>query len=224
MKRTSDGREPASAAISRRHLLASASAACCSHRPWVSSNSDARRGTLKVGTYGGYFKDLRRAHLPAFTQETGSRSIDRRADRRGVARPAADRRARQHRPGRRLDDGAGHAHQGPERRALGAARRGEAAQHQESRAALRAALSGRPGERDRRGVLVHHAGTNTEVYPEPPTSWKALWDPANAEARACWRWSATRSCSRSRPRPGSAAPTSWTPRRAFSRCWTSSPR
>ena len=23
--------------------------------------------------------------------------------------------------------------------------------------------------------------TNTEVYPEPPTSWKALWDPANAD-------------------------------------------
>ena len=23
--------------------------------------------------------------------------------------------------------------------------------------------------------------TNTEVYPEPPTSWKALWDPANED-------------------------------------------
>ncbi len=160
MKRTSDGSGPARAAISRRHLLASASAAVATTVLGFPAIRTRAAATLKVGTYGGYFKDSFDQHIyPAFHRGDRDRDrVDRRADRRGMAGPAADRRARQHRPGRCQHDGPGHAHQRPERRALGAAGRGEAAQHQEPRAALRPALSGWPDQRDRRGLVVHHAG------------------------------------------------------------------
>ena len=187
----------------------------------------APRKTLKVGTYGGYFKDSFDEHIyPAFTAETGI-EIESIAEPTGEAWlvQLADRGARRTRAGRRLDDGAGRAHQGPERRALGAARRGEAAQRQEPAAAFRAALPRRPDQRHRRRVLVHHAGDQHRRLPRAADLLEGALGPGQrGPAWACWRWSATRSCSRSPPRPGSAAPTSWTPRRASTRCWPSSPR
>ena len=116
--------------------------------------------TLKVGTYGGYFKDSFDQHIyPDFTKETGIEiEFDRRADRRGLARAAADRGGRRRGPGRRQHDGAGLAPEGRERAALGAARRQQAAQRQESPRALREALSRRQGQQPRGGVLVCHAG------------------------------------------------------------------
>ena len=103
MKRTSDGRGPAGAAISRRRLLAGTSAAVATTVLGFPAIRTRAAATLKVGTYGGYFKDSFDEHIyPAFTEETGIEiEFDRRADRRGVAGPARDRRARQHRPGRR---------------------------------------------------------------------------------------------------------------------------
>ena len=72
MKRTSDGSGPARAAISRRHLLAGASAAVATTVLGFPAIRTRAAATLKVGTYGGYFKDSFDEHIyPAFTEETG---------------------------------------------------------------------------------------------------------------------------------------------------------
>ena len=96
MKRTSDERRPAGAATSRRHLLASASAAVATTVVGFPAIRTRAAETLKVGTYGGYFKDSFDEHIyPAFTEETGIEiEFDRRADRRGLAgRSSRPRRA-----------------------------------------------------------------------------------------------------------------------------------
>ena len=46
---------------------------------------------------------------------------------------------------------------------------------------LRQQISGRPRRRHRGGCLVHHAGHQHRCLHEAPTSWAALWDPANAD-------------------------------------------
>ena len=102
-------------------------------------------GSLKVGTYGGYFKDSFDEHIyPDFTKETGI-EVESIAEPTGggLARAVADGSAGRCSPCRRVDDGPGRPHQGPEQRALGKARRGEAAEHQEPARELHPPLSRR---------------------------------------------------------------------------------
>ena len=59
---------------------------------------------------------------------------------------------------------------------------GKAAQHEQSGGALHQQISGRARGRRRRGLLVHHAGhQHRESIRKRPTSWAALWDPANKD-------------------------------------------
>ena len=87
--------------IGRRGLLAGASALAATTVLGFPAIRTRAAETLKVGTYGGYFKDSFDQHIyPAFTEETGIEiEFDRRADRRGLAGPADDRGARGHRAG-----------------------------------------------------------------------------------------------------------------------------
>ena len=183
MKRTSDGREPASAAISRRHLLASASAAVAATALGFPAIRTRAAGTLKVGTYGGYFKDSFDEHIyPPFTQETG-------IEIESIAEPTGEAWLVQ----------------------LETAARGNIAPADVSMMAQVTRIKGQnaalwapldeaklPNTKNLEPHFVHRYPdgrisaigavswyitlvTNTEVYPEPPTSWKALWDPANAD-------------------------------------------
>ena len=72
MKRLSGRNGPAAAAISRRGLLAGAGAAAATAIVGFPAIRTRAAATLKVGTYGGYFKDSFDEHIyPAFTEETG---------------------------------------------------------------------------------------------------------------------------------------------------------
>ena len=79
-------------------------------------------------------------------------------------------------------------------------------------------ISGRPRRRRRRRDLVHHAGHQHEDLPGGADELDgAVGSGQQGPRSACWRWSRTRSCSRSPPRPISAAPTSCRARRTSSR-------
>jgi putative spermidine/putrescine transport system substrate-binding protein len=72
MKRTSEGTGSAGPAISRRRLLAGTGAVVATAVVEFPAIRTRAAGTLKVGTYGGYFKDSFDEHIyPAFTEETG---------------------------------------------------------------------------------------------------------------------------------------------------------
>jgi putative spermidine/putrescine transport system substrate-binding protein len=72
MKRVSGEKGPIGAAISRRRLLTSASAAAATIAVGFPAIRTRAAATLKVGTYGGYFKDSFDEHIyPPFTEETG---------------------------------------------------------------------------------------------------------------------------------------------------------
>jgi len=136
---------------------------------------------LKVGTYGGYFEDSFKKHIyPDFTAETGI-TVESIGEPTGEAWLVQLQQAAR----------AGQAPADVSMMAQVARIRGE-------RAGLWAEL-----DRDRVANIANlpdhfvHAYddgrfygtgavswyitlvTNTDVYPEPPTSWKALWDPAN---------------------------------------------
>ena len=57
---------------------------------------------------------------------------------------------------------------------------GQDPEYEQPARALRQQISGRARRRHRRGLLVHHAGhQHRRLSRKPPTSWAALWDPAN---------------------------------------------
>lgn len=138
---------------------------------------------LKVGTYGGYFKDSFDEHIyPAFTEETG-------IEVESVAEPTGEAWLVQLETAAR----AGVAPADVSMMAQVARLKGEKAQ-------LWAPLDEAklPNLENLEPHFVHRypdgrvSGvgavswyitlvTNTEVYPEPPTSWQALWDPANRD-------------------------------------------
>jgi putative spermidine/putrescine transport system substrate-binding protein len=136
---------------------------------------------LKVGTYGGYFKDSFDEHIyPDFTQETG-------IEVESVAEPTGEAWLVQLQTAAR----AGIAPADVSMMAQVTRLKGQNAQ-------LWAPLDDAkmPNLKNLVEHFVHRypdgkvSGvgavswfitlvTNTEAYPEPPTSWKALWDPAN---------------------------------------------
>jgi putative spermidine/putrescine transport system substrate-binding protein len=137
--------------------------------------------TLKVGTYGGYFKDSFDEHIfPAFTEDTG-------IEVESVAEPTGEAWLVQLQTASR----AGIAPADVSMMAQVARFKGEKAELwaplDESKLPNLGNLEPHFAKRYPDGK-VNSVGavswyitlvTNTEAYPEPPTSWKALWDPAN---------------------------------------------
>jgi putative spermidine/putrescine transport system substrate-binding protein len=139
--------------------------------------------TLKVGTYGGYFKDSFDQHIyPDFTEETG-------IEVESIAEPTGEAWLVQLQTAAR----AGQAPADVSMMAQVPRLKGEQAE-------LWAALDGDklPQAENLYPHFVHRypderiSGigavswyvtlvTNTEAYPEEPTSWKALWDPENRD-------------------------------------------
>ena len=144
----------------------------------------AQDKSLKVGAYGGYFKDSFDKHIfPVFTKETGiAVEFGRRADRRGLARAAPAGGAGERRAGRRLDDVADLDAEGHGGRSLGAAR---------SRPRCRTPPNVKPefvnkypdGRVSGVGAVTWYITlvSNTKAYPTAPDSWGFLWDPSNAD-------------------------------------------
>ena len=144
----------------------------------------AQGKSLKVGAYGGYFKDSFDKHIfPVFTKETGI-EVESIAEPTGEAWLVQLQQAAQANvapadvsmmaqvPRAERDGG----------RAVGAARSRQDAEHGERETGIRQQIRGRPGRRHRRGHLVHHARVQYEgLSARRPNSWAFLWDPSNAD-------------------------------------------
>ena len=183
MKRMWEGRGPAAAAINRRRLLAGASAVAATTVVGFPAIRTRAAETLKVGTYGGYFKDSFDQHIyPAFTEETG-------IEIESIAEPTGEAWLVQLMT-------AGRAGIVPADVNMMA----QVARIKGQNAELWAALdeSKLPNTKnlephfiqrypDNRVSAIGAVSwyitlvTNTDSYPEPPTSWQALWDPANEQ-------------------------------------------
>ncbi len=202
--------------LSRRAVLgAGAAAAGLLAMPAVLRAQDK---SLKVGVYGGYFKDSFDKNIfPGFHQgDRHRRGIGGRADRRGLA--GAARAGRQGGPGagRRLDDVADVDAEGPVDRAVDADRH-----ERRSRTTATCSSASSTKYPDGRvagiGAVAWYITlvTNTDVYPgarRPPGRPSGIRPMPTSSA--CSRSSPTPSCSKSRPRPSWAAPTRSTPRKA----------
>jgi putative spermidine/putrescine transport system substrate-binding protein len=167
--------------ISRRGLLAGASALAATAVVGFPAIRTRAQQTLKVGTYGGYFKDSFDEHIyPAFTEETG-------IEVESIAEPTGEAWLVQLMT-------AGRANIAPADVNMMA----QVTRIKGQNAELWAALdeSKLPNAKNLEPHFVQRYPdnrvsaigavswyitlvTNTDVYPEPPTSWKALWDPAN---------------------------------------------
>ncbi len=181
MRHESQRRAVAGAAIGRRGLLAGAGALAATSIVGFPAIRTRAAQTLKVGTYGGYFKDSFDEHIyPAFTEATG-------IEIESIAEPTGEAWLVQ----------------------LQTAARGNIAPADVSMMAQVTRIKGQNAELwapldeaklpNAKNLEPHFVQrypdgrisaigavswyitlvTNTEVYPEPPTSWKALWDPAN---------------------------------------------
>ncbi len=182
MKRNS-GRSSAGAAVSRRRLLAGASAVAATAAIGFPALRTRAATTLKVGTYGGYFKNSFDEHIyPAFTEETG-------IEIESIAEPTGEAWLVQ------LETAA-RANMAPADVSMMAQVTRIKGQNAKlwaplDEAKLANAKNLQPHFVQRYpddGISAIGAVswyitlvTNTDVYPEPPTSWKALWDPANAD-------------------------------------------
>jgi putative spermidine/putrescine transport system substrate-binding protein len=169
--------------IGRRSLLTGAAALAGAAAMGLPASGARAAGTLKVGTYGGYFKDSFDEHIyPDFTAETG-------IEVESVAEPTGEAWLVQ------LETAA-RAGQAPADVSMMA----QVTRFKGEKAGLWAALDEAklPNARNLQPHFVHRYPdgridgigavswyitlvTNTDVYPEPPTSWQALWDPANAD-------------------------------------------
>ncbi len=143
----------------------------------------AQGGPLKVGTYGGYFQDSFDKHIyPDFTKETG-------IEIQSIGEPTGEAWLVQLQQASR-------ARQAP----ADVSMMSQVARIKGERAKLWAPLDRAkvPNADNLPDHFVHgyeDGGfygtgavswyitlvTNTDVYPEAPTSWEALWDPANAD-------------------------------------------
>ncbi len=173
----------AAAAISRRRLLTGASSVAAAALVGFPSIRTRAATSLKVGTYGGYFKDSFDEHIyPAFTEETG-------IEIESIAEPTGEAWLVQ------LETAA-RANIAPADVSMMAQVTRIKGQNAELWAALDEAKLPNAKNLEPHFVQRYPDGrisaigavswyitlvTNTDVYPEPPTSWKALWDPANAD-------------------------------------------
>jgi putative spermidine/putrescine transport system substrate-binding protein len=167
----------------RRRLLVGASALAATATLGFPAIRTRAAGSLKVGTYGGYFKDSFDQHIyPAFTEETG-------IEIESIAEPTGEAWLVQ-------IETAARANMAPADVSMMA----QVARIKGENAELWAPLDEAklPNIQNLEPHFVHRYEdgrvngigavswyitlvTNTEVYPEPPTSWKALWDPANED-------------------------------------------
>jgi putative spermidine/putrescine transport system substrate-binding protein len=169
--------------ISRRRLLAGAGALAATALVGFPAIRTRAAQTLKVGTYGGYFKDSFDEHIyPGFTEATG-------IEIESIAEPTGEAWLVQ----------------------LMTAARGNIAPADVSMMAQVTRIKGQNAELwapldeaklpNIKNLQPHFVQrypdgrisaigavswyitlvTNTDVFPEPPTSWKALWDPANRD-------------------------------------------
>jgi putative spermidine/putrescine transport system substrate-binding protein len=176
----------AGASIRRRGVLAGAAAAVAAATAAIGLPAVRRpraASTLKVGTYGGYFKDSFDEHIyPDFTAETG-------IEVESIAEPTGEAWLVQLQQAAR-------AGQAPADVSMLA----QVPRFKGGTAELWAPLDEAklPNAKNLQPHFVHRYPdgringvgavswyitlvTNTDVYPEPPTSWQALWDPANAD-------------------------------------------
>ena len=168
---------------SRRRFLAGASALAAGAATGLLPRRSRAASTLKVGTYGGYFKDSFDKHIyPDFTAETG-------IEIESIAEPTGEAWLVQL-------DSAARAGQAPADVSMMA----QVPRQKGENAKLWAPLDGDkiPNKKHLIPHFVHtYEGggvsgigavswyitlvTNTDVYPEAPGSWAALWDPANKD-------------------------------------------
>ena len=166
---------------SRRHVLGGsvAAAAWLALPPWV----HAQERSLKVGVYGGFFKDTFDEHIfPEFTKATGI-AVD------SVSEPTGEAWLVQ------LTNAA-RAKQAPADVSMMAQVPRLKGRQQGLWQELDAAKLGNAkylhehfvqrdgdGRIDGIGAVSWYINlvTNTEAYPQAPESWKALWDPANKD-------------------------------------------
>jgi putative spermidine/putrescine transport system substrate-binding protein len=183
MKCVSGARRSAAVAISRRRLLAGAGALAATTVVGFPAIRARAATTLKVGTYGGYFKDSFDQHIyPAFTEETG-------IEIESIAEPTGEAWLVQ------LETAA-RANVAPADVSMMAQVTRIKGQNAKLWAPLDEAKLPNSKNLESHFVQRYPDGgisaigavswyitlvTNTDVYPEPPTSWKALWDPANAD-------------------------------------------
>jgi putative spermidine/putrescine transport system substrate-binding protein len=169
--------------INRRRMLAGASALAATTVVGFPAIRARAAGTLKVGTYGGYFKDSFDEHIyPGFTEETG-------IEIESIAEPTGEAWLVQLMTAAR----GGIAPADVSMMAQVTRIKGQNAELwaplDESKLPESANLEPHFVQRysDGRVAAIGAVSwyitlvTNTDVYPEPPTSWKALWDPANED-------------------------------------------
>ncbi len=142
--------------LTRRSVLAGAAAGVATLA--MPSIVRAQDRSLKIGVYGGYFKEfVRREHLPRLHRGDRDRRRERRrAHRRGVAGPVAAGRPRTAGAGGRFDDVPGVDAQGDRRRPLGQARPVQDREPRRRARSLRAEVRRRRAGGRGRGGLVHH--------------------------------------------------------------------
>jgi putative spermidine/putrescine transport system substrate-binding protein len=174
---------PFSSGIGRRRVLAGATALGAAAAVGMPAIRARAQAPLKVGTYGGYFKDSFDKHIyPDFTAETG-------IEIESIAEPTGEAWLVQLMTAAR----AGIAPADVSMMAQVTRLKGENA---ELWAPLDEAKLTNVGNLLENFVGRYPDGsissigavswyitlvTNTDVFPEAPTSWKALWDPANAD-------------------------------------------
>jgi putative spermidine/putrescine transport system substrate-binding protein len=173
--------KPARPAVSRRAVLAGAAAFAGIGALGFPTIRARAAETLKVGTYGGYFKDSFDKHIyPNFTAETG-------IEVESIAEPTGEAWLVQ------LDTAAraGAAPADVSMMAQVARLKGSNSRLWAPLDEAKLANAGHvqphfvqrnaAGQIDSVGAVSWYITlvTNTEVYPEPPASWKVLWDPAN---------------------------------------------
>ncbi|MEK0081767.1 ABC transporter substrate-binding protein [Benzoatithermus flavus] len=176
--------ETGGVAMIRRRLLTGAAAVAGTAALGLPAVRRARAAqVLKVGTYGGYFKDSFDEHIyPDFTRETG-------IEIESVAEPTGEAWLVQLETAAR----AGQAPADVSMMAQVPRFKGEKAKLwaplDEARLPNAKNLQPHFVQRYPDGRIASVGAvswyitlvTNTRVYPEPPASWQALWDPANAD-------------------------------------------
>jgi putative spermidine/putrescine transport system substrate-binding protein len=182
MKRVMGGRGPA-AAISRRRLLAGAGAVAATTVVGFPAIRTRAAETLKVGTYGGYFQDSFDEHIyPAFTEETG-------IEIESIGEPTGEAWLVQLETAARANVAPADVSMMAQVTRLKGQNAKLWAPLDEAKLPNATNLQPHFVQRYPDGKICALGAvswyitlvTNTEVYPEPPTSWKALWDPANAD-------------------------------------------
>ena len=180
MKRMNGGGDPA-AAISRRRLLAGAGTVAATTVVGFPAIRTRAAETLKVGTYGGYFQDSFDEHIyPAFTEATG-------IEIESIGEPTGEAWLVQLETAARANVAPADVSMMAQVTRLKGQNAKLWAPLDEAKLPNAKNLQPHFVQRYPDGKICAIGAvswyitlvTNTEAYPEPPTSWKALWDPAN---------------------------------------------